>query len=41
VENRIEIVESSILSGKFSILPKMNFLKLSFEANDTVTVSKL
>lgn len=41
VMNRIKKVQSSWLSGKFSILLKENFVKLSFETVETVAVSKL
>lgn len=39
--NRIEKIQSNRFSGKFSILPKMNFRKLSFETDKSVAVSKL
>lgn len=39
VANRIEKVQSNRFCGKFSILPKMNFMKLSFETYQAVAVS--
>lgn len=38
---RIEKVQSSRFSCKFSILPKMKSMKLGFETDEVVAVSKL